>query len=85
MEDLGISRTIEETINDIIKQKIFERKIRMLSFTKDTKFSDIDFDSLDVMETIIETEGFVRKKIDNKNIKNIFTIEDLYNLFKNAD
>lgn len=85
LEDYCSAKNIEKIINGIIDTKIKERKTNKLSFTKETKFSDIDFDSLDVMETIIETEGAVRRRIENKRIKNIFTVEDLYNLFKFND
>lgn len=85
MEDLGIETTIEKIIDEIIEIKLKERTIYNVSITKETKFADIDFDSLDVMEVIIEAEGLVRRKIENKRIKNIFTVEDLYNLFKNVD
>ena len=82
MEDFGTERTIDEIINDIIKTKLEHRNIHQVNLTNDTKFSDIGFDSLDVMEFIIETEGYVKKKIDDHKIKNIFTVGDLINLFK---
>ena len=82
MEDFGAQISIDKIINDIIKAKLEHRNIHQVNLTNETKFSDIGFDSLDVMEFIIETEGYVKKRVDNRLIKNINTIGDLINLFK---
>lgn len=74
-----------EIIAEIIKTKFTDKRLPSIEFNSNTKFSDIGLDSLDVMEIIIEVEGKVGKTIDNKKIKNIFTINDLHNLFENGD
>lgn len=75
--------SVEEIINSIILEKLHKRKVEVKKINGGIKFSDIDFDSLDVMETIIEAEGLLKTKIENKRIKNIFSICDVYRLFEN--
>ena len=82
MKIFETERTIDEIINEIIKAKLEHRNIHQVKLTNETKFSDIGFDSLDIMEFIIEVEGCVKKKIDDNKIKNIITVGDLINLFK---
>lgn len=43
---------------------------------------DLKLDSLDVMEIIIESEDATGKIVPNNLIHDIFTVEDIYNLFE---
>lgn len=47
-------------------------------------WEDLGFDSLDVMETIIECEGKTGFLIPNNKIKDIKTKDDLYKLFEKS-
>lgn len=47
-------------------------------------WEDLGFDSLDVMETIIECEGKTGFFIPNNKIKDIKTKDDLYKLFEKS-
>ena len=47
-------------------------------------WEDLGFDSLDVMETIIECEGKTGFLISNNKIKDIKTKDDLYKLFEKS-
>lgn len=47
-------------------------------------FEDVGCDSLDVMEIIMAVENTTKIKVKDEDICNIYTVSDLYNLFKNA-
>lgn len=58
-----------------------------LNFVSDNNFAlrDFGFDSLDIMETIVECEWRLDKCISDDLIHNVNTKEDVYKLFENAD
>lgn len=81
MEDLG-GPFNWEIINNIVTNKL-EKKYRMCTHVDgNTKFEDLGFDSLDVMEVIIEAEGAIKQRVEDRKIKNIVTVNDIYKLFE---
>ena len=77
---------VENIIIKIVSVKFEEKNHKKHELiTNDTKFYDIGFDSLDIMECIIEAEGELNTVVENKRIKNIVTVGDLYNLFKKEE
>ena len=70
-----------EIISHIITSRLNERNRKEIHFDGSTNLKDIGFDSLDVMETIIEAEGAIKIKVKNSQIKNILTVGDIYKLF----
>lgn len=76
---------VEETINSVISRKFEEREHKKVNFDKDTNLEDFGFDSLDVMEIIIETEGIEKRQIPSRKIHNILTVGDLYKLFEDEE
>lgn len=74
--------SIEELIVRIIKERLIDRKVNVPDINVNTRFVDIDYSSLDVMETIIEAEGVTKKVIDNNWINDLKTVNDICDLFK---
>jgi len=76
---------VEETINGVISTKLEERRHKNANFDKNTNLEDLGFDSLDVMEIIIESEGIEKRQIPSRKIHNIVTVGDLYKLFEDKE
>lgn len=73
--------SIEELIVRIIKERLIDRKVNVPDINVNTRFVDIDYSSLDVMETIIEAEGVTKKVIENNWINDLKTVNDICDLF----
>ena len=90
MEDLGIiipafSEQIKYITNGVIDRRLAEKGIFAIRYDQNTTLASLGFDSLDIMEIIIEIEGEVRFRVKNKKIRNIFTVGNLYTIFINAN
>lgn len=73
-----------EIINSIIDEKLQARGRKKSPGAK-RLLEDFGFDSLDVMEIIIEAEGEIGITICNSKIHDIYTLDDLYKLFLDED
>ena len=69
-------------IDEIIIATEERRGKKRIRFNNETPLEDFGFDSLDVMEIIIQAEGEYGRRIPNRRIKNIYTVGDLYALFE---
>lgn len=75
---------MREKIANIIynktKMRFYSKNLQILPEQK--LLDDLKLDSLDVMEIIIESEDATGKIVPNSLIHDIFTVEDIYNLFE---
>lgn len=85
----GMERITEKSFNEII----WKKTIAKAHLPKDYDFlenngnlyEEYALDSLDVMELIMEFEDIYNIRIDDRLIKGIYTVRDLWNLIKEVD
>jgi len=77
--------SIKTAINEIIADTIGRRGHNAPAFDDETKLEALGFDSLDIMEIIVQTEGKLGVRVPNNKIEKIYTVGDLYALFKIND
>jgi acyl carrier protein len=71
--------TLEEKLIDIVKKQL---TIKNVSINLDSKFKDINADSLDIVEIALKVEDEFDIEIPEDNAENIETIRDVVEIVR---